>query len=576
MINSSKLKNNQFVEENTCFTLKSSHYPMQDQLRKEAEKIARTLLKSQNQQKEDLDKIVHELQVHQIELELQNDELRRTSQELELSHKRFTNLFDHAPVGYLELNKDLKIVNTNFAATFMLNSSKEELQDKAITLFIHPDFQDTFYFYTQKVLNSDDLHSVEVKLKNPGKGDYFFTQIQSIRDYDNSDESYRIRTALIDISERKKIEKRLKRFRAAIDSSADNIFLIDYKTGYFIDVNESACKNLGFTRAEFLVLKPEHINPLYTTRYIQQIIAEKNTDQATEGLTLETKHTRKDGTIIDVEVFVRLTEIEDEKIIVAVARDITERKQTQEKLTQYAQELKELNESKDKFLSIISHDLRGPFLGIKGYTQLLIEDYEQLEKDEVMDYLNKIHQSTRDLYTLVDNLLKWSRLELGKIPYEPMSFNLLDELEPIVKLLSGVAAKKEITLKNEIQQDMYPYADRLMLISVVQNLVSNAVKFTPKNGEVKISAYQNNGKIAVKVADTGQGMQPEVLEKLFTLDKSYTSRGTEGEKGTGFGLIIAREMVLKMGGDIWAESEPGKGSVFTFTLQNDSQPQDPS
>ncbi|MFW5759202.1 MAG: PAS domain-containing sensor histidine kinase [Bacteroidota bacterium] len=555
---------------------------MQDQLRKEAEKIAKSIEKNQKQENKDIDKIVHELQVHQIELELQNDELRRTAHELELSHKRFTNLFDHAPVGYLVLGKNLNILNTNFSATFMLNTTKEEIQDKVITRFIHPDFQDEFYFYTQKVINSDDLHSIEVKIRNLGNGNYFFAQIQSIRDYDAIDQSYRIRTALIDISERKKIEKRLKRFRAAIDSSADNIFLIDFQSGYFIDVNESACKNLGFTREEFLKLKPEHINKLYTTGYIQKLIQAKikkneiSGDEEAEDLTLETKHKRKDGTIIDVEVFLRLTQIEEEKIIVTVARDITERKQTQEKLTQYAQELKELNESKDKFLSIISHDLRGPFLGIKGYTQLLIEDYDQLQKEEVMDYLDKIHQSTRDLYTLVDNLLKWSRLELGKIPYQPMSFNLSDELEPIVKLLSGVAAKKEITLTNEIQRDVYPFADRLMLISVVQNLVSNAVKFTPKKGQVKISANQNNGKIAVKVSDTGVGMQPEIMEKLFTLDKSYTSRGTEGEKGTGFGLIIAREMVLKMGGDIWAESEPGKGSVFTFTLQNDSQQKYPS
>ncbi len=554
---------------------------MQDQLRKEAEKIAKTVFNSQKQQKEDLDKIVHELQVHQIELELQNDELRRTTQELELSHKRFTNLFDHAPVGYLELNKDLKIVNTNFSATFMLNSSKEELQGKNITQFIHPDFQDIFYFYTQKVLESDQLLSEEVKIKKSDKGDYFFAQIQSIRDFDISNETHRIRTALIDVSERKKIEKRLKRFRAAIDSSADNIFLIDYKSGYFIDVNESACKNLGFTRSEFLELKPEDINPLYTPGYIQELLQAKimdsrNSGKETEDLTLETKHKRRDETIIDVEVFVRLTEIEDEKIIVAVARDITERKQTQEKLTQYAQELKELNESKDKFLSIISHDLRGPFLGIKGYTQLLIEDYDQMDKDEVMDYLNIIHQSTRDLYTLVDNLLKWSRLELGKIPYEPMTFNLFDELEPIVKLLSGVAAKKEIKLVNDILPEIYPVADRLMLISVVQNLVSNAIKFTPKKGEVKIYAYPENEKVIVKVADTGMGMQPEVKEKLFTLDKSYTSRGTEGEKGTGFGLIIAREMVVKMGGDIEAESEPGKGSVFTFTLNNSNHTQNTS
>ncbi|MFW6352198.1 MAG: PAS domain S-box protein, partial [Bacteroidota bacterium] len=152
---------------------------MQDQLRKEAEKIAKSIEKNQKQENKDIDKIVHELQVHQIELELQNDELRRTAHELELSHKRFTNLFDHAPVGYLVLGKNLNILNTNFSATFMLNTTKEEIQDKVITRFIHPDFQDEFYFYTQKVINSDDLHSIEVKIRNLGNGNYFFAQIQS-------------------------------------------------------------------------------------------------------------------------------------------------------------------------------------------------------------------------------------------------------------------------------------------------------------------------------------------------------------------------------------------------------------
>lgn len=373
--------------------------------------------------------------------------------------------------------------------------------------------------------------------------------------------------AAINISDRKRIEKRLKRFRAAIDSTADNIFLIDYEKGYFIDVNESACKNLGFSRDEFLKLRPQDINPQYSRQYIKNILEEYGVVKSNYDHTMETTHTKRDGSVIDVEVFIKVTDIEDEKIIVAVARDITERKKTQQKLTQYAEELKELNASKDKFLSIISHDLRGPFLGIKGYTQLLIEDYNEMEKEEVLDFLDKIHNSTRDLYTLVDNLLKWSRLELGKIPYEPMTFNLFDEMEPIIKLLSGVAAKKEITLNNHIEEGVFLFADRLMLISVIQNLISNAIKFTKPSGEVSITSESVDENVIIKVTDTGVGMRPEVLEKLFTLDKSYTSRGTDGEKGTGFGLIIAREMILKMGGNIEAESEEGKGSTFTITLQ---------
>lgn len=240
--------------------------------------------------------------------------------------------------------------------------------------------------------------------------------------------------------------------------------------------------------------------------------------------------------------------------------------ETKEKLLAFANELSELNTSKDKLLSIISHDLRGPFLGLNGFTQMLIEDYDSLSKEEVMEYLDRISDASKDLYNLVDNLLKWSRLELGKVPYEPMSFNLFDELDPLVKLLSGVANKKNIKLENKLQKDLFPYADRLMVISITQNLVSNAIKFTPQGGMVTIGSYVHNGCIFVNVTDNGMGMDEKLVERLFSLDKEYTTRGTDGEKGTGFGLIIAKEMILKMGGRIWVKSKPDKGSVFTFTL----------
>jgi two-component system, sensor histidine kinase and response regulator len=282
--------------------------------------------------------------------------------------------------------------------------------------------------------------------------------------------------------------------------------------------------------------------------------------------TMELKQRRKDGSTYDVEAFIKCVEIEKERVIVVVARDITERIKIQEKLRSYTNELKELNASKDKFLSIISHDLRGPFLGLNGYTQMLIEDFDQLSREEVMDFLHKISVASRDLYNLVDNLLKWSRLELGKIPYEPMSFNLYNELEPLVNLLTGVAQKKNIILENQIERDIFPHADRLMVISITQNLISNAIKFTPKGGLVKIRSYSNNGCVFVTVEDNGVGMSEKVAEKIFSLDKEFTTRGTDGEKGTGFGLIIAKEMVLKMGGKIWVKSEPEKGTLFTFSL----------
>lgn len=542
-----------------------------DRLRKEAERIITELKNKQTDDLSQSDKTVHELQVYQIELELQNEELKRSSEELDKSHKRFTDLFEHAPVGYFLLSESFSILNVNLSATIMLNLAKGNIIGKSFTKFIHPDFQDEFYFLTNKVLASDELLTEEIKIQT-GQGEGFFVQLQCIRDFDIPSAARRIRLVMIDISERKRIEKKLKRFRAALDSTADNIFLIDYDTTLFIDVNDSSTRNLGYSRKEFLNMKPVDINPKFSDEFIREL-RETHLNEMEKNVTLEMDYYRKDGTLLNVEVYLKATRIDDEKIIVAVARDISERKKNQDRLAQYAKELEELNTGKDKFLSIISHDLRGPFLGLKGYTQMLIEEYDLLEKEEILDYLGKVHESSKDLYTLVDNLLKWSRLELGKIPFEPMSFNLHDELESVMKLLTGIAAKKEIKLHNQIQKDLYPFADRLMLISIIQNLVGNAIKFTKKNGWVKVSSSLNDNLITINVEDTGVGMSDEIKDKLFTLDKGHTSRGTSGEKGTGFGLIIAREMVKKMGGDITVESEPLKGTKFSFTLQkSDYQP----
>ncbi len=537
----------------------------QDNLRNEAEKIISQQSGNDNRFSSDLDKTIHELNVYQIELELQNEELKRTSEELAKSHKRFTDLFEHAPVGYFLLTSQSVIIDVNQSASSMLRLTKEQIISKQFTKYIDPDFQDTFHFLTQKVEKSDELVIDELKIRPP-EGDGFFAQLQCIRDIDTSTKLQYYRLAIINISARKIIEKKLKRFRAALDSTADNIFIMDFETARFIDVNDAVCRNIGFSRDEFLSMTPQDINPTYSSEIFMDL-RHKHLKEINSNVTLEMQYQTKSGALIDVEVFLKTVQIEDEKLIVAVARDITERKKNQDKLAQYAKELEDLNKGKDKFLSIISHDLRGPFLGLKGYTQMIIEEYDFLEKEEIMDYLEKIHNSSKDLYTLVDNLLKWSRLELGKIPYEPMPFNLYAELESVIKLLAGIAAKKEITIENDIDEDIYPFADRIMLISIMQNLVGNAIKFTRRNGLIRIFSRLKPDYVEVCVEDNGIGMTREVFERLFTIDKGHTSRGTEGEKGTGFGLIIAKEMVKRMGGTIKVESESGKGTIFTFTLQ---------
>lgn len=541
-------------------------------LREEAEKIIRNLKDNRDKTNDSIvDREKHNLQVYQIELELQNDELRRSSDELSKSHKRFTDLFEHAPVGYFLLDEDFIILNVNLSATQMLNSDKTSILEKPFPRYIHPEWQDKFYFLMQKVLENDQLLSEEINLLANDKKP-IFVQLQSIRDFDARTGAKRIRLVIIDISERKTIENKLNRFRAALDSTADNIFLIEFESAYFIDVNDSATQNLGYSREEFLQMKPVDINPEYHEDFILQLRQEK-LFEVNSSITLETQYYKKNRETIDVEVFVKTVLIDQEKIIVAVARDITERKKSQLKLAAYAVELEELNTAKDRFLSIISHDLRGPFLSLKGYTQMLMEEYDLLPKEEIMEYLGMVNEASKDLYQLVDNLLKWSRLELGKIPYEPLLFNLYDEMESVMKLLTGIAQKKDINLINKIDKSHYPFADRLMLISIMQNLVGNAIKFTRKNGYVKVSSVQEDNMIRITVEDNGVGISPEIMEKLFTLDKGHTSKGTAGEKGTGFGLIITKEMLRKMGGDIEVFSEVDKGSVFSFLLsQSDYKP----
>ncbi len=537
---------------------------MSNELRRKTEEVVQKLHKQQDTTSQQLTS--GEQKIPKAEKQLSQDTLIQLFLELEKSNKWFYELFDHAPVGYFLINSNTEIIKANYSSDFLIHYPAQKIVGQNLSEYIHPEFQEDFTSFIREVIERKQLHTGETKIRT-SENNYTFIQLQARMDFESSSLQPFIRLVIVDISKRKTLEKELLRFRAAIDSTIDNIFLLDYDTGYFLDVNDTACKNLGYNREELIGMKPKDINPAYSQDLVQKI-RNQSLKSVQNGYTTEIKHEKKNGEIIEVEVYLRITTIGEDKIIVAVARDITERKRTQEKLSKYAEELKELNASKDKFLSIISHDLRGPFLGIKGYTQMLLEEYDMMEKEEVNNFLQIIHDSSKDLYTLVDNLLKWSRMELGKTSYEPMSFNLKEELEPIFKLMSGIATKKEITLENHLQEGIYPYGDKLMLISVTQNLVSNAIKFTPKNGKVILASRQNNGMVEVSVKDTGVGMSAEVVNNLFTLDTGHTSKGTAGEKGTGFGLLIARNMVKKMGGEIWVESSPGIGTVFTFSMQN--------
>ena len=231
------------------------------------------------------------------------------------------------------------------------------------------------------------------------------------------------------------------------------------------------------------------------------------------------------------------------------------------------QELVELNASKDKFFSIISHDLRSPFNALLGFSQLLSENLENYNLPEIKTKVDKIRVSAENLYTLLENLLTWSRIQRGAMEHNPEELDVAEIVEGTIELFVSKAEEKNILLNHVIPQGMVAHADYNMVNTVIRNLVSNAMKFTNGGGRIEVSARpQDENVIEVAVADTGTGINHEHLPKLFRIDVQYTQVGTAGEKGTGLGLILCKDLVEKNGGTIWVESEVEKGTTFRFTL----------
>jgi len=231
---------------------------------------------------------------------------------------------------------------------------------------------------------------------------------------------------------------------------------------------------------------------------------------------------------------------------------------------------KKLNEAivtKDKFFSIIAHDLKSPYQGLLGYAQILSTEYETLTEEEKKSFIKNIEELSQNSFKLLENLLEWSRLQTGKIVFDPEYFNLLVELYPTLNMLKQTAMNKQISLVCEISTSLFVYADRNMLLTIIRNLVSNAIKFSNQNGRITIRTKAEKDLVTVSVSDNGVGMHGSVLNDLFNIVKVVSTRGTANEEGTGLGLTLCKEMINRHGGEIWVESELDKGTTFFFTLK---------
>jgi len=232
--------------------------------------------------------------------------------------------------------------------------------------------------------------------------------------------------------------------------------------------------------------------------------------------------------------------------------------------------LHELNTTKDKLFSIIGHDLINPFQALLGLAQLLHDHSEEINHEDRKKYCHLINLSAHNLYNLLQNLLQWTSVQTGKLKFEPAEFNLHGRAEETISLMKASAEKKGIILLNEVDKEIWGNADANLFNTILRNLLNNAIKFTPSGGLIRIRSAEEETVVQIEVADNGTGIPENHLDKLFDLEKTFSTKGTSEEEGSGLGLILCKEFVEKNGGEIWVDSVPGQGSSFFFTVPKKS------
>jgi len=242
-----------------------------------------------------------------------------------------------------------------------------------------------------------------------------------------------------------------------------------------------------------------------------------------------------------------------------------------EEIQNFAHKLKKANKTKDKFFSIIAHDLKSPFNALLGFSELLLENHKEYNDETRETYIRLINEGSIKTYNLLENLLTWAQSQTGRIKFTPEKISTLTIIKETISLLKETAGNKRISLITDIEKDLLVNVDKNMINTVMRNLLSNAIKFTPKRGEITIKSRairdkSNQAFAEISVRDSGVGISPEIQAKLFKITENVTTKGTEAETGTGLGLIICKEFIDKHGGKIWIEGEAGKGSEFLFTI----------
>ena len=395
----------------------------------------------------------------------------------------------------------------------------------------------------------------------------------------NKPEKRIIHTVWHDITIRKEAEIALResegKFKAIVETASDWIWEID-KMGEYTYSSPKVLSILGYSEKEIMGKTPFDLMPDGEKERVSKVFDEIIKHKAPINK-VENTNIHKNGKLVVLETSGMPFFDSNNNLLGyrGIDRDITEYKKSEQSLKESEARLRESNKTKDKFFSILAHDLISPFNSMLGFSKLLEAHFEKYDVQKQKMFLGIINHDLQNTFKLLENLLLWSRAQRGVLEFNPQKENLYLLSIETLSLLRQSAKTKAITLINNITEDVYIKADKNMLLTIMRNLISNAIKFTPKGGTVEIGCrvvaidrdmLDGTSVRQIYVKDNGIGIPEEKQTQLFDITENTSTKGTEGEKGTGLGLILCKEFVEKHGGKIWFESQVGKGSAFIFTL----------
>lgn len=371
------------------------------------------------------------------------------------------------------------------------------------------------------------------------------------------------------IADKKLIESERK-YRLLAENITDVIWIFNVKTMRFNYISPSIELLTGFTPAETTgkaideIFAPESVLLLNSTfkNSVRGFLRNQN-----QSSSHQLKQFCKKGNYVWVETTAKYYRSASGEIeVLGVTRNIETRKHDEIQLQNYAEKMQRMNRDKDRLLSILAHDLRSPFNTILGFSSLLVKNATKLDSEKVATQAGIINKTAQNAYELLDDLLLWGKTQSDKLSIEPEVLNLSAIGNEVMDDFKSAAHFKEITITVRIQAEIEIKADRFILKTVLRNLISNAVKFTPQGGQIRISAHIDKNAVIIEVADTGIGIEAENLPKLWDMSTEYSTKGTNNEKGTGLGLLICKELIEKHGGQIWAESTKNVSSTFIVSI----------